>query len=123
MHHVVHARNEILELPVNQLLWRHPALVADKVPGAGFKGHHQGIVTERIALLNGIRGLLSEFGIALPLKDEVMRRQAREDLDFISSFVILVVGDLLSQMSHLRSEELTPVGGTPADPIVPRNLL
>ena len=34
----------------------------------------QGFVTERTACINRIRGLLSEFGIVLPLKAEVVRR-------------------------------------------------
>ena len=38
----------------------------------------QGFVTERTACLNRSCGLLSELGIAMPLKAEVERRQARE---------------------------------------------
>ncbi len=37
----------------------------------------QGFVAERTACINRIRGLLSEFGIVLPLKAEVVRREAR----------------------------------------------
>ena len=39
-----------------------------------------GFVTERTACVNRIRGLLSEFGIVLPVKAEVVRREARNQL-------------------------------------------
>ena len=61
----------------------------------------QGFVTERTASLNRIRGLLSEFGIVLPLKAEVVRRQAREHLEDLPGYANLVIGDLLSEVSHL----------------------
>ena len=61
----------------------------------------QGYVTERTACLNRIRGLLSEFGIVLPLKAEVVRRQAREHLEDLPGYANLVIGDLLSEVAHL----------------------
>jgi transposase len=61
----------------------------------------QGFITERTACLNRIRGLLSEFGIVLPLKAEVVRRRAREHLEELPGYANLVIGDLLSEVTHL----------------------
>jgi transposase len=61
----------------------------------------QGFVTERTAVINRIRGMLSEFGIVMPLKAEVVRQQAREHLEDLPGFANLVVGDLLSELTHL----------------------
>ena len=61
----------------------------------------QGFVTERTACINRIRGLLSEFGIVLPLKAEVVRREARNQLENLPGFANLVIGDLLSEVAHL----------------------
>ena len=41
----------------------------------------QGFVEQRTATLNRIRGLLSEFGVVLPLKAEVVRREAANVLE------------------------------------------
>ena len=60
-----------------------------------------GFVTERTACVNRIRGLLSEFGIVLPLKAEVVRREARNQLENLPGFANLVIGDLLSEVAHL----------------------
>lgn len=38
----------------------------------------QGFVQSRTATINRIRGLMSEFGIVLPLKAEVVRCEARK---------------------------------------------
>ena len=61
----------------------------------------QGFVTARTACINRIRGLLSEFGIVLPLKAEVVRRGARNHLEDLPGFANLVIGDLLSEVAHL----------------------
>jgi transposase len=61
----------------------------------------QGYVAARTACINRIRGLLSEFGIVLPLKAEVVRRQAREHLEDLPGYANLVIGDLLSEVHHL----------------------
>jgi len=37
----------------------------------------QGFVEERTATINRIRGLMSEFGIVLPQRAEVIRKQAQ----------------------------------------------
>ena len=61
----------------------------------------QGFVVARTACINRIRGLLSEFGIVLPLKAEVVRRDARNQLENLPGFANLVIGDLLSEVAHL----------------------
>jgi transposase len=61
----------------------------------------QGFVTARTACINRIRGLLSEFGIVLPLKAEVVRREARNHLEDLPGYANIVIGDLLSEVSHL----------------------
>jgi transposase len=61
----------------------------------------QGYVAARTACLNRIRGLLSEFGHVLPLKAEVVRTSAREHLEDLPGYGNLVIGDLLSEVSHL----------------------
>jgi transposase len=61
----------------------------------------QGFVQARTATLNRIRGLMSEFGIVLPLKAEVVRCEARNLLEDLPGYANTVVGDLLSEVAHL----------------------
>ena len=61
----------------------------------------QGFVVARTACINRIRGLLSELGIVLPLKAEVVRHEARNHLEKLPGFANLVIGDLLSEVAHL----------------------
>ena len=61
----------------------------------------QGFVEQRTATLNRIRGLLSEFGIVLPLKAEVVRREACNHLEDLPGYANIVIGDLLSEVHHL----------------------
>lgn len=61
----------------------------------------QGFVAARTATINRIRGLLSEFGIVLPLKAEVVRREACNHLEDLPGYANTVIGDLLSEVSHL----------------------
>ncbi len=61
----------------------------------------QGFVTTRTATINRIRGLLAEFGVVLPLKAEVVRRQAAASLEDLPGWANLVIGDLLSEVHHL----------------------
>lgn len=61
----------------------------------------QGFVAARTACINRIRGLLSEFGHVLPLKAEVVRCEARNCLEDLPGYANLVIGDLLSEVSHL----------------------
>ena len=61
----------------------------------------QGYVETRTALINRIRGLLSEFGIVLPQKAEVVRRQAALHLEELPGWGNTVIGDMLSELHHL----------------------
>ena len=61
----------------------------------------QAFVEQRTATLNRIRGLLSELGIVLPLKAEVVRREAASKLEDLPGYANLVIGDLLSEVHHL----------------------
>ena len=61
----------------------------------------EGYVQQRTATLNRIRGLLSEFGVVLPLKAEVVRREACNHLEDLPGYANTVIGDLLSEVHHL----------------------
>ena len=61
----------------------------------------QGFVQQRTATLNRIRGLLSEFGIVLPLKAATVRRRACECLEDLPGYANTVIGDLLSEVTRL----------------------
>jgi transposase len=61
----------------------------------------QGYITARTATLNRIRGLLAEFGIVLPQKAEVVRREAAHHLDDLPGFGRTVIEDLLAEVRHL----------------------
>lgn len=61
----------------------------------------QGFIQARTASINRIRGLMSEFGVVLPLKAEVVRTQARNHLEELPGYANTVIGDLLSEISHL----------------------
>lgn len=61
----------------------------------------QGLVEARTATLNRIRGLLSEFGVVLPLKAATVRREAAAVLEDLPGQANWVVGDLLSEVHHL----------------------
>ena len=61
----------------------------------------QGFVQQRTATINRIRGLLSEFGIVLPLKAATVRREAMRQLEELPGWANTVIGDLLSEVSRL----------------------
>jgi transposase len=61
----------------------------------------QGFVAARTATINRIRGLLAEFGVVLPQKAEVVRRQAAAHLEELPGWANTVIGDLLSEVHHL----------------------
>jgi transposase len=61
----------------------------------------QGYVDERTAIINRIRGLLSELGIVLPLKAATVRQAAHVHLEDLPGWCNTVVGDLLSELTHL----------------------
>ena len=56
----------------------------------------QGYVEQRTALINRIRGLLSQLGIVLPLKAATVRREAHKHLEDLPGWCNTVVGDALS---------------------------
>ena len=61
----------------------------------------QGFVEQRTATINRIRGLLSEFGIVLPLKASTVRRQAMACLEDLPGWSNTVIGDLLNELTQL----------------------
>lgn len=61
----------------------------------------QGYVEQRTALVNRIRGLLSELGIVLPLKAATVRREAHKHLEDLPGWCNTVVGDALSELTRL----------------------
>jgi len=50
----------------------------------------QGFIEQRTATLNRIRGLLSEFGVVLPLRAAVVRREALQHLEIYLAGPILL---------------------------------
>ena len=61
----------------------------------------QGFVEERTAMFNRIRGLMSEFGIVLPLKAEVVRRDAYAATDRLPGWAAGAVCDMLQHIAVL----------------------
>ena len=61
----------------------------------------QGFVEQRTALINRMRGLLSEFGVVLPLKASTVRLQAGATLEDLPGWANLAVGDCLSELHRL----------------------
>ena len=56
---------------------------------------------QRTALINRIRGLLSELGIVSHLKAATVRREAHKCLEDLPGWCNTVVGDALSELTHL----------------------
>lgn len=61
----------------------------------------QGFIETRTATINRIRGLLSEFGVVLPQKAEVVRREAGRHLEDLPGWANTAIGDSLSELHHL----------------------
>ncbi len=61
----------------------------------------QGFVVERTATINRLRGLMSEFGVVLPLRSVTVRRQAAAAAEVLPELARRVIGDLLDQMRVL----------------------
>jgi transposase len=57
----------------------------------------QGYVEWRTALVNRIRGPLSELGIVHPLKAATVRREAHQHLEDLPGWCNPVVGDMLNE--------------------------
>ena len=60
----------------------------------------QAFIEQRTATINRIRGLLSEFGIVLPLKADTVRRQAAACLEDLPGWANTVIGDMLSELTR-----------------------
>lgn len=60
-----------------------------------------GLVKARTATLNRIRGILSEFGIVLPLKAQIVRRRAADSLDILPGWTNTAIRDLLDEVRRL----------------------
>lgn len=61
----------------------------------------QGFVEQRTALINRMRGLLSEFGIVMPLKASTVRLHAGAALEDLPGWANLAIGDCLSELHRL----------------------
>ena len=61
----------------------------------------QGFIEQRTALINRIRGLLSEFGIIMPLKASTVRLLAGAALEDLPGWANLAIGDCLSELHRL----------------------
>ena len=59
----------------------------------------QGFIVERTAIINRLRGLMSEFGVVLPLRSVTVRRQAAAAAEVLPELARRAIGDLLE---HLR---------------------
>lgn len=63
---------------------------------------HQGYVAERTALINRIRGLLSEVGIVLPQAFKAFHRGVHEALEDLPGYCNQVIGELMNELSHIQ---------------------
>ncbi|MGH8747126.1 MAG: IS110 family transposase, partial [Burkholderiales bacterium] len=61
----------------------------------------QGFVVERTATINRLRGLLTEFGVVLPLRSITVRRQAAAAAESLPELARRGTGDLLEQLRVL----------------------
>ena len=61
----------------------------------------QGFIEERTALINRVRGLLSELGIVLPQKAAAMRKGVLQVLEDLPGWSNTVIADLLSHLARL----------------------
>ena len=61
----------------------------------------QSYVEQRVALLNRIRGLLSELGIVMAMSANTVRREAHKYLEDLPGWCNTVIGDMLSDLGKL----------------------
>jgi transposase len=61
----------------------------------------QGFVEERTATINRIRGLMSEFGIVLPQRADVVRKEAHHASERLPGWAAGAVHDLLAHLASL----------------------
>ena len=62
----------------------------------------QGYVSERVALVNRMRGLLSELGIVLPQSHKAFKQGVYQVLEDLPGPCNVVIGDMLSELSRLE---------------------
>lgn len=62
----------------------------------------QGYVAERTALINRVRGLLSELGIVLPQSQKAFKQGVHAVLEDLPGHCNMVIGDMLSELSRLE---------------------
>ena len=62
----------------------------------------QGYVIERTALVNRMRGLLSELGIVLPKSQTAFKQGVHQVLEDLPGPCNMVIGDMLSELSRLE---------------------
>lgn len=63
----------------------------------------QGFIEERTATINRIRGLIAEFGVALPQRASEVRRGATASLERLPTLAAGAVRDLLDHLEVLTS--------------------
>ncbi|MGH2362686.1 MAG: IS110 family transposase [bacterium] len=61
----------------------------------------QGFVVQRTAIINRLRGLMSEFGVVMPLRSVTVRRQAAQAAESLPELAKGAIGDLLEQLRLL----------------------
>jgi transposase len=65
---------------------------------------HNGYVEERTALINRVRGLLSELGITLPTSLKAFKQGVHQVLEDLPGYCNLVIGDMLSEISRVGEQ-------------------
>src|ERR1019366_2104784 len=108
-HHLQKGKNKTAK-PSNPLTHHEP----EQAPNAGVRTrpklpHHYNLpratqLPIEIGHVPEITGHVrrnTQFGVVLPLKAEVVRRQARNHLEELPGYANTVIGDLLSEVSHL----------------------
>jgi transposase len=63
----------------------------------------QGYVAARTAVINRVRGLLSELGIVLPQSFKGFQLGVFKVLEDLPGYCNVVIGDLMSELSHLQN--------------------
>ncbi|WP_337049849.1 IS110 family transposase [Serratia fonticola] len=63
---------------------------------------HQGYVAQRTALINRIRGILSELGIVLPLAYKTFYQGVHQTLEELPGYCNLVIAELISELDHVQ---------------------
>jgi transposase len=61
----------------------------------------QGLVVERTAIINRLRGLMTEFGVVLPLRSVTVRREAARAAEALPELARAAIDDLLEQLRGL----------------------